>query len=56
MSAEDRLKALKSQLASYKARYAPGHPDIVNAEREVAGLEKEVNGNDDGQRHRASTG
>jgi succinoglycan biosynthesis transport protein ExoP len=42
MSAEDRLKALKSQLASYKARYAPGHPDIVNAEREVAGLEKEV--------------
>lgn len=47
MSAEDRLKALKSQLASYKARYAPGHPDIVNAEREVAGLEKEVNGNDE---------
>jgi uncharacterized protein involved in exopolysaccharide biosynthesis len=39
---EDRLKALKSQLASYKARYAPGHPDIVNAQREVDGLEKEV--------------
>lgn len=47
MSAEDRLKALKSQLAGYRARYAPGHPDIVNAEREVAGLEKEVNANDD---------
>jgi polysaccharide biosynthesis transport protein len=39
---EDRLKALKSQLASYKARYAPGHPDIVSTQREVDGLEKEV--------------
>ena len=46
MSAEDRLKALKSQLAGLKARYAPGHPDIVNAEREVAGLEKEVKAGD----------
>jgi polysaccharide biosynthesis transport protein len=27
--AEDRLKELKSQLASYKARYAPNHPDVV---------------------------
>ncbi len=44
--AEDRLKALKSQLASYRARYAPGHPDIVSTEREVAGLEKEVNSGD----------
>ena len=41
MGVEDRLKALRSQLASYKARYAPGHPDIVNTEREIAGLEKE---------------
>ena len=39
---EDRLKTLKSQLASYKARYAPGHPDIVSTQREVDGLEKEV--------------
>jgi polysaccharide biosynthesis transport protein len=39
---EDRLKTLKSQLASYKARYAPGHPDIINTQREVDGLEKEV--------------
>ena len=46
MSAEDRLKALKSQLAGFKARYAPGHPDIVNTEREVAGLEKEVSADD----------
>jgi succinoglycan biosynthesis transport protein ExoP len=42
MNAEDRLKDLKSKLAGYKARYAAGHPDIVNTEREVAGLEKEV--------------
>jgi polysaccharide biosynthesis transport protein len=39
---EDRLKVLKSQLASYKARFAPGHPDIVNTEHEVEGLEKEI--------------
>ncbi len=43
---EDRLKALKSQLASYKARYAPGHPDIVSTQREVDGLEKEVQAED----------
>jgi succinoglycan biosynthesis transport protein ExoP len=47
MGPEDRLKALKSQLASYKARFAPGHPDIVATEREVAGLEKEVKIDDD---------
>ena len=40
LSPEDRLTTLKSQLAEYKARYAPGHPDIVSTEREVAGLEK----------------
>ena len=43
---EDRLKTLKSQLAAYKARYAPGHPDIVSTQREVDGLEKEVNSED----------
>jgi succinoglycan biosynthesis transport protein ExoP len=43
---EDRLKALKSQLASYKARYAPGHPDVISTEREVQGLEREVNAED----------
>lgn len=46
MSAEDRLKALKSQLAGLKARYAPDHPDVINTEREVAGLEKEVKADD----------
>lgn len=43
---EDRLKALKSQLASYKARYGPNHPDVISTQREVDGLEKEVNAED----------
>jgi succinoglycan biosynthesis transport protein ExoP len=47
MGVEDRLKSLKSELAGYKARYAPGHPDIVNTEREIAGLEKEAKEHDD---------
>jgi succinoglycan biosynthesis transport protein ExoP len=47
MGPEDRLKALKSQLASYKARFAPGHPDVVSTEREVAGLESQVKSDDD---------
>jgi succinoglycan biosynthesis transport protein ExoP len=42
MGPEDRLKALKSQLASYKARFAAGHPDVVSTQREVEGLEREV--------------
>jgi polysaccharide biosynthesis transport protein len=43
---EDRLKALKSQLAEYKARYAPDYPDIISTQREVDGLEKEVKAED----------
>ncbi len=46
MNTEDRLKDLKSKLAGYKARYAPGHPDIVNTQREVDGLESEVKAED----------
>jgi succinoglycan biosynthesis transport protein ExoP len=46
MNTEDRLRDLKSKLAGYKARYAPGHPDIVNTEREVTSLEKEVKSED----------
>ncbi len=42
MGVEDRLKALRSELAGYKARYAPGHPDIINTEREIAGLETQA--------------
>ena len=41
VSTADRLKMLKSQLASAKARYGPDHPDIANMEREIAGLEKD---------------
>ncbi len=47
MGPEDRLKALKAQLASYKARFAPDHPDVVSAEREIEGLEKDVKSDDD---------
>ena len=42
MNTEDRLRDLKSKLAGYKARYAPDHPDVVNTQREVDGLEKEL--------------
>jgi polysaccharide biosynthesis transport protein len=53
MGPEDRLKALKSQLASYKARYGPDHPDVLSTQREVDGLEKEVKSSDDsGERMR----
>ncbi len=47
MGPEDRLKALKSQLASYKARFAPDHPDIVRTAREIEGLEKTVKTDDE---------
>jgi len=47
MGPEDRLKALKSLLASYKAKYAPDHPDVISTQREVDGLEKEVKVDDD---------
>src|SRR3984893_15613280 len=47
MGPEDRLKVLKSQLAAYKARFAPGHPDIISTEREVQGLESQVKSDDD---------
>jgi polysaccharide biosynthesis transport protein len=46
MGVDDRLKMLKSQLASYKARYAPGHPDILSTEREIAGLEQQAQAQD----------
>ena len=47
MGPEDRLKALKSELASYKARFAPDHPDVVSTQREVDGLEQQVKSDDD---------
>jgi polysaccharide biosynthesis transport protein len=42
MSTADRLKMLKSKLASARALYAPDHPDIARLEREIRGLEAEV--------------
>lgn len=46
MGPQDRLKAVKAQLADYQARYAPGHPDVLSAQREVDGLEKAVDAED----------
>ncbi|MEJ0087416.1 MAG: Wzz/FepE/Etk N-terminal domain-containing protein [Pseudomonadota bacterium] len=40
LSANDRLKTLRSQLASAQALYAPDHPDIARLRREIAGLEQ----------------
>lgn len=45
-AAEDRLKDMKSRLAAMKARYSPTHPDVVSAQREVDGLQKEVTSED----------
>ena len=39
LSTTDRLKTLRSQLASAQALYGPDHPDIARLSREVAGLE-----------------
>ena len=39
LSANDRLKALRSQLASARALYAADHPDIARLTREISGLE-----------------
>jgi uncharacterized protein involved in exopolysaccharide biosynthesis len=43
----DRLKVLRAQLASARARYQPDHPDVVRLQREVAGLEREVGSKSD---------
>jgi uncharacterized protein involved in exopolysaccharide biosynthesis len=39
---EDRLRSLRSELATLSATYGPEHPDVLRAQREIAGLEKEV--------------
>jgi len=47
LTASDRLRALKSELASARALYSEGHPDITRLTREIAGLEaQEKNGGD----------
>jgi len=47
MSTEDRLKAARSQLAGALARYAPDHPEVLAARREVTGLEGQVSSDSD---------
>jgi len=42
LSPTDRLKTLRSQLASMQAVYSPEHPDIVRAQSEIAGLEAQT--------------
>lgn len=42
LSPSDRLKTLKANLASLRARYGTNHPDIATTEREIAGLQAEV--------------
>lgn len=37
-----RLKVLRSQLASASALYGPAHPDVLRLTREVAGLERQA--------------
>lgn len=43
LSANDRLKLLRSTLASRQALYAPDHPDILRLEREIEGLQTQGN-------------
>jgi uncharacterized protein involved in exopolysaccharide biosynthesis len=39
---EDRLRSLRSELATLTATYGPEYPDVLRTQREIAGLEKEV--------------
>jgi len=41
LTSADRLKSLRSQLASAEALYSPDHPDIARLKREIAGLEQQ---------------
>src|SRR5581483_1580380 len=42
VSSADRLKMARSQLDTARAMYAPDHPDVIRLQREVDGLQKEV--------------
>jgi succinoglycan biosynthesis transport protein ExoP len=44
--AEDQLKSLKAKLAGLKGKYGPEHPDVISTEREIEGLQKEVDSED----------
>ncbi len=47
MSPGERLKAARSQLAGALARYSPDHPEVLAAQREIAGLEAQVDSDSD---------
>jgi polysaccharide biosynthesis transport protein len=47
LTPEERLKAARSQLAGATARYSPDHPEVLAAQREVAGLEQQVSADTD---------
>lgn len=42
LTSSDRLKTLRTQLASLTAVYAADHPDVLRVKREMQGLEKEA--------------
>jgi succinoglycan biosynthesis transport protein ExoP len=42
MSPADRMKYLRSEYARLSSIYAPDHPDVLRAQREMAGLEHEA--------------
>jgi succinoglycan biosynthesis transport protein ExoP len=44
--AEDQLKSLRAKLAGLKGKYGPDHPDVISTQREIEGLQKEVNSED----------
>jgi uncharacterized protein involved in exopolysaccharide biosynthesis len=44
LSPRDRLKVLRSQLASAEALYSAEHPDVLRYQREIAGLEQQLGG------------
>jgi polysaccharide biosynthesis transport protein len=48
LTPEDRLKALKAQLAGLKARYGAQHPDVLSTQMQVQALEKLVDADADG--------
>jgi succinoglycan biosynthesis transport protein ExoP len=49
--AEDQLKNLKAKLAGLKGRYGASHPDVLSTQREIQGLEKEVDSTSGGNAH-----
>jgi protein tyrosine kinase modulator len=44
LSPGDRLKALRTQLASISGQYSRDHPDVVKMRREIQGLERQQGG------------